>query len=379
MNFEQLHKSWEQLGATDPRWAILSEPSRKGGGGDDASFWQSGVGFVGWLAQHIEGLGVVQQRRRALDFGCGHGRLTQALAPYFEAVVGVDIAESMLAAARLANKHGEKVTYLHNPRADLSLLDTASFDFVLTMLVLQHMRPDYAKTYVREFLRLLRPGGIAFFQLPVESLTPKPEAANVSTPATTVTSPTALCASSAIVPTRINFVGDEPLWLRVDLHNHGPNVWRAGAGPGRIELGVRFQRLDLSSLSPPAWFELPHDVPPGKRVEVVVAVHAPAVVGHFVLSALPAVGREWCEHPANVAANTTVRIVAVRTQKPPPPPRPPFQRPDKQHGGLIEVHGTTLSEVDAVVREGGGRFLDVGLDGWAGHEWVSAHFTVQKR
>lgn len=378
MDFEQLHKSWEQLGATDPRWAILSEPGRKGGGGDDASFWQSGVGFVGWLVQHLDGLGAVPARGRALDFGCGHGRLTQALAPHFESVVGVDIAESMLAAARLANKHGDKVSYLHNPRTDLSLLEDASFDFVLTSLVLQHMRPDYAKTYLREFLRVLRPGGVAFFQMPIQSLTPRPAAATV-TPATVALPGSSLSVCTAIVPTRLNFFGNEYLWFRIDVHNVGSQPLLAGPGPGRIEVGVRFQRVDLSVLQAPMWFDLPHDVPPHGKVEVVVAVRAPAVVGAFVLSALPSVGRSWYEHPGNVAANTTVRINAAKPTPTPTPPRPGFQEPNKKHGGLIEVYGTPTAEIEGVLRQAGGDVIEVSLDNWAGIEWVSAHFTVRKR
>ncbi|GDY01085.1 hypothetical protein LBMAG49_04140 [Planctomycetota bacterium] len=31
MDFDELKKSWQHLGATDPCWAILSEPGREGG------------------------------------------------------------------------------------------------------------------------------------------------------------------------------------------------------------------------------------------------------------------------------------------------------------------------------------------------------------
>ena len=144
MDFEKLKQSWQHLGATDPRWAILSEPGREGGGWDDASFWRSGEDFVAWVAQHLAGLGAAPARQRALDFGCGHGRLTQGLANHFAEVVGVDIAASMLDVARSANRHGARVSYVLNERPDLAVLPDASFDFVLTVLVLQHMRPDYA-------------------------------------------------------------------------------------------------------------------------------------------------------------------------------------------------------------------------------------------
>lgn len=89
-------------------------------------------------------------------------------------MVGVDIAASMLGVARKANRHGPRVDYVLNERPDLAVFPNASFDFVLTVLVLQHMRPDYAAGYLREFLRVLRPGGSRFFQIPIEPIAPQP-------------------------------------------------------------------------------------------------------------------------------------------------------------------------------------------------------------
>jgi hypothetical protein len=36
------------------------------------------------------------------------------------------------------------------------------------------MRPEYALGYLREFLRVLRPGGLLFFQIPTDELRPSP-------------------------------------------------------------------------------------------------------------------------------------------------------------------------------------------------------------
>lgn len=379
MNFEQLKQAWQQLGASDPRWAILSEPGRKGGGGDDASFWESGIGFVRWLAQHLECIGALPARNRALDFGCGHGRLTQALAPHFDQVVGVDIADSMLAAARLANKHGEKVTYVHNTRPDLAVFPDASFDFVLTMIVLQHMRPEYAAVYMREFLRILRPGGIAFFQIPIEPLAPRPDAKLPrAATAAPVSSPQIHCSTS-IVPGRLAVVVGSWLWIRVDVHNSGASTLHAASG---IEVGARFQRLDETVATAPMWAPLPHDIPAGGRASVLLAVQAPPMFGNYILTALPAVGRSWFLHPRNVAAATPVRVAQASSARPvetAPPPRPGYPDPNPKQGQLIEVYGTPLEEVTAIVTGAGGEVVEVGLDGWAGHVWVSAHLTVRKR
>ena len=46
------------------------------------------------------------------------------------------------------------------------IFDDNSFDFIYSYVVLQHMRPDYALSYLREFVRVLAPGGVMAFQLP---------------------------------------------------------------------------------------------------------------------------------------------------------------------------------------------------------------------
>src|SRR5205085_2142548 len=53
-----------------------------------------------------------------------------------------------------------------NDRDDLSRFPDDSFDFVFTLMVLQHMRPDYSRRYLAEFLRVTAPGGMIVFQVP---------------------------------------------------------------------------------------------------------------------------------------------------------------------------------------------------------------------
>jgi hypothetical protein len=133
-------------------------------------FCATGKGAVPWIADHLRAIGVPVQLDSALDFGCGYGRLTQALAQHFGAATRVDIAPTMLEGARKWNRRGGRCRYLLNETGDLRQFADRTFDFVLSLLVLQHMRPDYATAYLRELLRVLRPGGVAFFQAPTEPL-----------------------------------------------------------------------------------------------------------------------------------------------------------------------------------------------------------------
>ena len=74
----------------------------------------------------VEASGLRVPHHQALDFGCGVGRLTQALAEHFERVAGVDIAASMIARARQENRHGDRVRYVVNERSDLAGLGSAA-------------------------------------------------------------------------------------------------------------------------------------------------------------------------------------------------------------------------------------------------------------
>jgi SAM-dependent methyltransferase len=173
MDLEELRANWDELGATDPLWAILTVPEYKGNRWDVEEFFRSGQVAVAELLGRIGGqLGLPVQHRRALDFGCGVGRLTQALADHFDDAHGVDIAPSMIESARRSNRAGERCTYHLNERDDLEIFEDAHFDFVLSEIVLQHMRPQYALRYIGEFVRVLSPGGLLIFQAPYESVNP---------------------------------------------------------------------------------------------------------------------------------------------------------------------------------------------------------------
>ena len=72
----------------------------------------------------------------------------------------------MVATAKEHNRFGDRVTYRVNTAADLSLLPEAHVDFVYSNITLQHMPGAAAEGFVRDFFRVLRPGGVAVFQIP---------------------------------------------------------------------------------------------------------------------------------------------------------------------------------------------------------------------
>jgi SAM-dependent methyltransferase len=152
--------AWDALGRRDPHWVILSEPGRQGGW-DDEPFFATGKAEIDATVAELGDL--LTTREAALDFGCGLGRLTQALAAHFTAVTGIDVAQSMVDGAQLRNAFPDRVTYVVNVEPTLPFPD-ATFDFGYSNLVLQHVPPKAAATYISELVRVLKPGGILVFQ-----------------------------------------------------------------------------------------------------------------------------------------------------------------------------------------------------------------------
>jgi SAM-dependent methyltransferase len=146
-------------------WAVLYDPTKRGNRWEPHEFFATGRAEFEETLAYLAELGVEVRFGRALDFGCGVGRLTQPLASTFERVDGVDIAPSMIEHARRHDPPSNCVFHL-NERDDLSLFEDDTFDLVHSRLVLQHMRPALARGYLREFMRVLVPGGIAVFDLP---------------------------------------------------------------------------------------------------------------------------------------------------------------------------------------------------------------------
>lgn len=166
MDIDKLQHHWNRLGATDPMWAILTDPGKRNRRWDRAEFFATGRDLIAEVLRDVAALNVSFQGGRALDFGCGAGRLTQALAQHFDTAVGVDIAPSLIRQANEYNLVPDRCRYVLNSRDDLSVFRDGEFDFVFSTIVLQHMHPKYAGRYIAEFLRVLRPGGLAVFQVP---------------------------------------------------------------------------------------------------------------------------------------------------------------------------------------------------------------------
>jgi SAM-dependent methyltransferase len=173
MRFSRLQADWDHLGAADPFWAVLSDPQRRGAPWDEEAFFRTGQEEITYVMSYIDQLMPDLPRGRALDFGCGPGRLTQALAHHFDSVTGVDISPSMIELARSRPSALPNCEFCLNTRSDLALLEDSSFDLVYSRIVLQHMPPQLARQYLKEFVRVINPGGLALVQIPSGRTSPR--------------------------------------------------------------------------------------------------------------------------------------------------------------------------------------------------------------
>ncbi len=161
-------QDWEDLATLDPLWAILSDPHRRFGQWDASEFFASGEAEVGRLLQRVAMLGLPANRKRALDFGCGVGRLTRAMSRVFEECYGVDISEGMIVdLARQYNHDRPNCRFVVNTAPHLRMFPDGHCDLIYSSITLQHiLQRRQILGYIDEFLRVLAVGGLLAFQLP---------------------------------------------------------------------------------------------------------------------------------------------------------------------------------------------------------------------
>jgi ubiquinone/menaquinone biosynthesis C-methylase UbiE len=116
-------------------------------------------------AETVLGLLAVKRGERVLDIGCGNARDIARIAACGGHVIGVDISEGMVAAARqeVERMGGNEITLQVGDATRLDFPD-ASFDKVLCSEVIEHI-PD-APQALREMHRVLKPGGTLVLSTP---------------------------------------------------------------------------------------------------------------------------------------------------------------------------------------------------------------------
>jgi len=159
----RMREDWDRRAREDAKYYVAFGRRRQ----DDEEFFASGAELAKGLARELERLPAADHRaRRALEIGCGLGRLMLPLAAYFGEIHGVDVSEEMV---RLAREKLSGIPHAHvhlTGGADLAAFADDSFDFVCSYAVFQHIPSrEVVFSYLREARRVLKPCGIFRFQL----------------------------------------------------------------------------------------------------------------------------------------------------------------------------------------------------------------------
>lgn len=167
-------RTWTRLGEQEPHWSVISaERFRQDQLGQHrAEFYASGRGdvdtFLAFLARNEVDPGSL---RRVLEYGCGIGRVTRFLSERFAEVVACDISPSHLEQARLyLQESGRGNVEFLRIRGIADIGSAVDLDAVFCVIVLQHNPPPTIVAILERLLARLRPGGVAYFQVPTHTV-----------------------------------------------------------------------------------------------------------------------------------------------------------------------------------------------------------------
>jgi SAM-dependent methyltransferase len=129
---------------------------------NEEEFWLSGERDL--TERVLDGLDLASDAT-VVEIGCGVGRLLRPLSKRVGRAIGVDISTEMIARGRrlcsdLANVEFQRC------EGDLKGIDDGICDFVFSHIVFQHLpRRIYITRYLKEALRVLKPGGVLRVQV----------------------------------------------------------------------------------------------------------------------------------------------------------------------------------------------------------------------
>lgn len=157
-----MRRDWDERARKDAFYYIAS--SRQDW--DPTSFLASGENdFERLVAPVLRRFSIQPEEQTALELGCGAGRMTASFSRRFRHVVAVDISAEMVDRGRKLLDHAANITWVHGNGVDLKESADSSVDFVFSFIVLQHLPSKaFVLSYIREMLRVVRPGGFCLFQ-----------------------------------------------------------------------------------------------------------------------------------------------------------------------------------------------------------------------
>jgi SAM-dependent methyltransferase len=167
--FDRIGEAWRAFGETEPHWSVLVDDGYRQENlqANIDRFYRSGEADIDVHFNFLRRAGIRTSFDKALDFGCGVGRLTLALAPHARRVVGVDISPPHLGlATERAQEQGIGNVDFESIVSVADLDRYRGIDLVISRIVLQHNPPPVMAALLSGLLGALASGGVAIIQIP---------------------------------------------------------------------------------------------------------------------------------------------------------------------------------------------------------------------
>ena len=161
---ERMRAEWNERAREDAHYFVAFGRREQ----DDEEFFSTAADLVRELESELKRLplGIPVSERRALEIGCGPGRLIRPMSRHFGEIHGIDVSDEMIANARRKLAGIPNAHVHHASGSDLAMFRDAWFDFVYSYAVFQHIpSSEVVFSYLRETVRVLKPGGIARLQI----------------------------------------------------------------------------------------------------------------------------------------------------------------------------------------------------------------------
>lgn len=147
---------WDKYAEKDPRFYILTSDIDYSTVEGQEYFNETGVTFTRETIANVEHL--LPGKKRALEIGCGIGRLTFPHAKVFDEIIAVDISATMLEKLELGadERRAKNIkTYLSEESWDSFI-----FDYAFSFIVFQHIE-DFTiiENYIKKISSSLKWGG----------------------------------------------------------------------------------------------------------------------------------------------------------------------------------------------------------------------------
>lgn len=158
----KMKELWNKLWLED-NYSSISHIS--GGKWDLGEFEIVGSRFVERIISRLQDFGSSSfEESSILEIGCGVGRFLKPLSLRFKKVIGVDISEEMLRAAKEYLKANNITLILGNGKS-LERIESNTIDYCISAGVFQHITHiDCILNYIKEALRVLKLDGLFLFQ-----------------------------------------------------------------------------------------------------------------------------------------------------------------------------------------------------------------------